>query len=384
MGHRERRSAMRGTAIVKVVSAVVFLAFAFAYLHFYQADLLMVAQHCLSEGQTHYEKAFGTPVIMLVLWLLQIVAYSLVRLECRLHFITYIPSMLLLLAITYVRPDGGSSFTFGPWPWLFPLSIVVWYGLARLALKIQNYELAATGGLFSRAVWINVMALALMSAAVGLISNGNDVLHYRIKAESRMAEGKWEEALQVGSRSMSTDSCLTMIRCYSLARQGLMGECLFRFPLAGTSESIVPKDGGSHFLYYPVDSLYKFLGAIPRKGMTSKQYLRAITKHGQATDAVADYMLCSCLIDRDLDAFARNLTNYYEIGDSLPLHYKEALVLYNHLRSEPLITYSNSVMDADYDDFRNIGASGLAPSARRLQAFDHYYGTYWWYYEYNK
>ena len=384
MGHRERRSAMRGTAIVKVVSIIVFLAFAFAYIHFYQADLLMVAQHCLSEGQTHYEKAFGTPVIMLVLWLLQIVAYSLVRLECRLHFITYIPSMLLLLAITYVRPDGGSSFTFGPWPWLFPLSIVVWYGLARLALKIQNYELAATGGLFSRAVWINVMALALMSAAVGLISNGNDVLHYRIKAESRMAEDKWEEALQVGSRSMSTDSCLTMIRCYSLARQGLMGERLFRFPLAGTSESIVPKDGGSHFLYYPVDSLYKFLGAIPRKGMTSKQYLRAITKHGQATDAVADYILCSCLIDRELDAFARNLTYYYEIGDSLPLHYKEALVLYNHLRSEPLITYSNSVMDADYDDFRNIGASGLAPSARRLQAFDHYYGTYWWYYEYNK
>lgn len=375
---------MRGTAIVKVVSIIVFLAFAFAYIHFYQADLLMVAQHCLSEGQTHYEKAFGTPVIMLVLWLLQIVAYSLVRLECRLHFITYIPSMLLLLAITYVRPDGGSSFTFGPWPWLFPLSIVVWYGLARLALKIQNYELAATGGLFSRAVWINVMALALMSAAVGLISNGNDVLHYRIKAESRMAEDKWEEALQVGSRSMSTDSCLTMIRCYSLARQGLMGERLFRFPLAGTSESIVPKDGGSHFLYYPVDSLYKFLGAIPRKGMTSKQYLRAITKHGQATDAVADYILCSCLIDRELDAFARNLTYYYEIGDSLPLHYKEALVLYNHLRSEPLITYSNSVMDADYDDFRNIGASGLAPSARRLQAFDHYYGTYWWYYEYNK
>ena len=384
MGHRERRSAMRGTAIVKVVSIIVFLAFAFVYIHFYQADLLMVAQHCLSEGQTHYEKTFGTPVIMLVLWLLQIVAYSLVRLECRLHFITYIPSMLLLLAITYVRPDGGSSFTFGPWPWLFPLSIVVWYGLARLALKIQNYELAATGGLFSRAVWINVMALALMSAAVGLISNGNDVLHYRIKAESRMAEGKWEEALQVGSRSMSTDSCLTMIRSYSLARQGLMGERLFRFPLAGTSESIVPKDGGSHFLYYPVDSLYKFLGAIPRKGMTSKQYLRAITKHGQATDAVADYVLCSCLIDRDLDAFARNLTYYYEIGDSLPLHYKEALVLYSHLRSEPLITYSNSVMDADYDDFRNIGASGLAPSARRLQAFDHYYGTYWWYYEYNK
>ena len=65
-------------------------------------------------------------------------------------------------------------------------------------------------------------------------------------------------------------------------------------------------------------------------------------------------------------------------------HYREALVLYTHRRANPLVVYKNQVMDTDFDDFQKLEDSISESSARRLALFEQYFGTYWYYYEYDK
>ena len=141
---------------------------------------------------------------------------------------------------------------------------------------------------------------------------------------------------------------------------------------------------GAKCLFYPNDSIYKFLGAKPRQSMGVSAYLAALQKQGYATSAVKDYILCGYLIDRRIDDFVRELPKYYEINDKLPLHYREALTLYTHLRSNPLLVYHNVVMDTDYEDLQNLEKSIAESSARELAVYDIYAGTYWWYYKYGR
>lgn len=380
--HGRNRGAQGATAM-KVACALAFVCFSFVFLRFEKACLLQATQHVLSGGQTTYNPTIGALVITLLLWLVQMGAYALTRLERRFHAITFFPSMLLLTIMTSVSPAIDPDSKADVWLWLGPLLIVLWYGLARLLRNLQTYEPRwGDRGVLSRVMWVNLVVMAFMAMAVGLVSAASDVLTYRLEAEVRLARGDTEGALRVGERSLVADSSLTMIRCYALAREGRLGEKLFTYPVGGTSEDMVPVKGGTRLLYYPADSIYRFLGAIPRDGMSVGQYLSSITRHGQATEAVGDYVLCACLIDRDLDAFVAHLPNYYPVNDSLPRHYKEALTLYNHLRANPAIIYKNSVLETDFADLQRLEAESKTDEERRLKVFDQYRGSYWWYYEY--
>ena len=66
----------------------------------------------------------------------------------------------------------------------------------------------------------------------------------------------------------------------------------------------------------------------------------------------------------------------------LPKHYREALVLYTHLHTHRVLTYHDSVIDADYEDFLRVCRAGYtSPEAKRAAMSDTYFGTYWYYYE---
>ena len=226
--------------------------------------------------------------------------------------------------------------------------------------------------------------MCFMMMGVGLVSANDDMFHYRAKMERLMINGEWDKAVMVGEKSLDKDISLTMLRCYALAREGHMADEMFKYTVAGTSETLLPLGEGSSLLMYPVDSLYKFLGARPLKSMTTRQYIKALEASGYKSRTIADYRLCGMLVDRDIDAFVRELPRHYNVNDSLPLHYREALTLYTHKRSMPLIVYHNQIMDTDYEDLQKLEEANKDPKARRLAVFNQYFGTYWWYYEYGK
>ena len=111
-------------------------------------------------------------------------------------------------------------------------------------------------------------------------------------------------------------------------------------------------------------------------------YFSFLYRHHLAKQPLGDYMLCAYLLDKRLDDFVKWLPVFYNIKGNLPKHYREALVLYNHLRSKPIINYSNDVMDADFKDYQDMVKNTTKPAVKQSCVRDSYGKTYWYYYQY--
>lgn len=377
------------TVAIRLMCAIVFLSFSFVWLYCFQADVLAAAQHVLSKGLTTYKPFVGAILITLVLQSLQLIVYALTRLRKRSHALTYLPSMLALAVITDVDSDVDGQYTLGPLWWILPIVIALWLLLVFVARMLQSVEPdAEPKGLFSRAMWINMLTMALLIIIVVALSNSNAVFHYRMRAEARLLSGDYEGALQMGAKSLESDADLQMIRMYALSRTGELGERLFAYPVSGHSEAMLPVEGKSKFVMYPSDSLYKFLGARPKGEMTTARYLELMQRRDSTVDhRIADYELCGLLIDKRIDDFVCQLRRYYSEGDTLdidrlPRHYREAMTLYTHLRSRPVVVYYNSVMDEDWKNLQELEAQYPDLTERKGRVEEQYHDTYWYYYEY--
>lgn len=379
ISRRQRRG--KGITTARVVCAVAYCLFTFSYLFFYQTDSLAVSQHVLSDGATHYNRYVGAVVITVVLLLLQMVVAALTRLSGSRHALTYFPSMLILAIVTSPVFNLDGSNGLDVWIWLAPLLLILWLLAVFMARSIP-YGRPSGKGLSARALWVNVLTLCAMFVFVGATGNSNDVYHYRTQAESCLLHHDIDGALAAGAKSQHTDSNLTMLRAYALAQKGTLAEELFTYPVSGKGQDLVPMPTGTYCLMYPTDSIYRFLGARPATGLTTEAYLRALLISKKATETVRDYILCACLIDRDLDRFAQLLPKFYDINGHLPRHYREALTLYTHLRSNPSVTYHDDVTATDFKDLQALEKQYANWQERKLAVFDHYSGTYWWYYEY--
>lgn len=384
--HPERNGS---TINIRLMCAIVFLVFSFCYLYFFQADILAVAQHVYSGGQTHYNRLVGAVLITLLLQLLQLLVYAFLRLRKRSHALTYLPSMLILGMLTDVSSDVDLHNSMGAWWWAFPLMIVIWLPVALLCRALQDVEPdVEPTGLLSRAMWMNMLTMALMIIGVAFVSNTNAVFHYRMRMESCLLKNDFAGALEEGRKSLESDANLQMLRMYALSRRGELGERLFTYPVVAKSEAMLPVSGESRFSMYPVDSLYKFLGAKPSGGMTTSRYLELMQRRDSVVNkSVADYQLCGLLIDKKLDAFVKMLVGYYSTQDTLktdllPKHYREAMTLYTHLRSHPVVIYHNSVMDEDWKNLQELEAQYPDLTERKGKVEEQYRGTYWYYYEY--
>lgn len=383
-----------GGIAIRAMSAIVFLVFTFLWLFYFQADVLAYAQHVASGGQTHYNRLVGTVLITVVLWLLQLGVYALVRLRTHCHALTYFPSFVVLALLGAVCPSAAAPSSLSLW-WLLLVPLVALWLFAVWAVRVvSKFEHKQQPTFFSRSMWVNLLILAVMIVGVTIVTDTNAVFHHRARVETCLMEQRFDDALQVGRKSLETDASLTMLRAYALSRQGLLGERLFEYPVAGRGADLVPLDSSqSRLLRYPQDSIFRHLGAIPRPGMTTPVYLDRLLRHNQASPAVRDYVLCGLLIDRDLDAFVKALPAYYEVSDTLtrkgephalPRHYREALVLYTHLRSLPVLVYHDAVTEEDYANLQELEAQFSNPRERHIRVKEEYQGSYWYYYEYMK
>lgn len=366
----------------RVICAIVFSLFTFLFLYFFQADVLTAAQHILSGGITHYSRLLGAILITFILQLLQIAIFSFTRLAKRTHALTYFPSCLILAFITDISPNIATHFSIGAWGWIIPLLLVVYVVAVKLALVLQPYEPEnSSSGLFSRNMWLNLLILNLFFLFVGLASNGNDIFHYRMRIENLLGKGEFDKAISVGVKSDESDASLTMLRIYALSRVGQLGEKLFTYPVKGGSDALIPSDSAVT-LFYPSDSIFIYLGGKTRKKYRPMQYMQLLQNRHRLTRPAIDYLLCGYLLDRNLDAFVRDLRRSYKIDEKLPLHYREALTLYTHLRTNPLLIYHNSVMDTDYQDMIDLQSQFQNQTQRRSAVLDSYGSTYWSYYLY--
>ena len=352
---RQKENSITAT---RITCALLFIIFTFTYLYSYQADVLAMAQHVLSEGKTHYNATVGALLITSVLYLLQVAVMAVSRLVSRSHALTYFPSLLILAVLTDISPDIDHGFTFGHWLWLCPLLLLLWACAVWVARQIQPYEPDSFSyGLFSRTVWINVLTMTVMMTLVGLTGSSNNVFHYRMTAERCIAGKDYEGALNAGSKSLETDSSLTMLRIYALAAQGKLPERLFEYPLVGESEAMRPN------------------GTSVKMMLHNDQQLKLVVR------TTPDYRMCGHLLDRNLEAFACELVKRYDMR-RLPKHYREAMTLYCHTRSTPIVVYSDPATEADYNEYKEMEKKYTNPHERQTALRDAFGKTYWYYYDY--
>lgn len=372
------------TIIVQVMCAIVFWLFSLAWLYWFQADLLTVGQYVLSDGHTHYDRTIGALLITSALCLMQLVVARLTKLYHRTHALTYVPSMLVLLLIGNINPDIDKGYDVWGRLWLVIGVLVVWLFVCQIARQALPMDSSRdSSGVFSRRVWINMLIMTCMMLFVAAGSNSNAVFHYRTHVEASIIRGDYEEALRTGNRSLESDESLTMLRAYALSKQGQLAERLFEYPLVGSSVTLLPRWNREAKTYLlPQDTIYRHLGARPIAIKTMSRYFDLLEKDSLATRAVADYRLCALLIDRQLDRFAQMLPHYYSVDESLPKHYREALILYRHHRADPVITYSHAVTEEDWNNFQELERRYPDKSERKSKVADRYQGSYWYYYYY--
>ena len=376
----------KSNSLVRWTCAIVFILFSFLWLYGFEADVLAAFQHVVSEGRTEYHPLLGAVLITLALQALQLLVHALLRLTNRGHALTYFPSMLALALISAISTDIAESYDWGFWWILVPLVLAGWVFVCLVVRYIQNVEPDKHLMVFlSRPMWINMLVLSVMMVMVAALSNTNAVFHYRMKAEACLLRGDYEGALDAGWESLESDADLQMIRMYAMARRGELGQRLFHYPIVGGSSMMLPTSGATSFVRYPVDSLYRSFGARPARQMLPTTYLKALP----ATSMSKDYQLCGLLIDRKLDDFVSLLLSSSSSGDSLdtarlPLHYREALTLYNHLRRHPVLIYRNPVMEEDFRNLQELERKYPDATERQGKVEDLYGLTYYYYYKYAK
>ncbi|MBQ2334265.1 MAG: hypothetical protein II380_09985 [Prevotella sp.] len=372
-----------GTTMIRIVCAVLFCTFTFIYVYVYQTDVLAIGQHILSDGQTHYSRFIGAFLITLVLYLLQLGVSTIVKLSKSTHSLTYFPSLLILAVLTSVDSKIDQGFSFGSWVWWFPILLILFALVCRLERILQLYESSSyNAGIFSQSMWINVLTMLVFFFCVGFVGNSDTKFHYRLKMERYISEGKYDEALLVGKKSLVRDSSITMLRAYALSRQGKLPDALFQYTICGGSASLLPNGNNVKGLLFDTHEIYGYLGKmVVTRPITPMNYLHTIIKHHLDKRPAADYLLCGYLLDKDLNSFSANIAKYYNLEEELPRHYSEAIIMYNHLHRNNPIKYENHVIEADYQDYLKLMRQIPNNKEMENKLRDVYGNTYWYYYK---
>lgn len=371
------------TIIIRMMCAIVFVLFTWGWLYFFQADALAMTQHVMSGGLTHYNRLVGAIIITAVLMILQYIVNGVTKLNKRFHALTYVPSMLLLAMLTDVSQtiDKGISLSrsFG----LVAFFAVAWVVLIFFVRQYKNVAKEFHIPFFSRSMWLNMLMMVAMITCVAWIGNTNAVFQYRMKVEGHLMRGEYHQARKVGLKSLESDADLMMLRMYTLAHCNELGEHIFEYPITGNSSDILPTNGQTKMLLYPTDSLYRFMGARPAVPMEPERYLAMLQRRDSVNHiAIADYLLCGYLIDKQLDRFAQEISHYYPLNAQLPKHYREALTLYTHSRSNPSVVYRVPEVEENYANYQELKKQYRDPMEQKTRVSEEYRGTYWYFYDY--
>ncbi|MCM1079618.1 MAG: DUF6057 family protein [Bacteroidales bacterium] len=351
------------TTAIRAVCAIVFILFSFLYIYFYQTPTLTYEQHVLSGGVTVYRPLISAIIITAVGWMGQMFISGVCGFAKGFYALTFFPSMALLAFLTCGESDGNGGLTVGNSIWMIGISLIIYLACMTALQKLHFFAFSKDSLLFSRQLTLNLCIMVLMMLFVVKNSNGDSLLHRQVIAEKQLVNQDYGSLANEGKNwhgdvFMDTNPTLTLLRYIALDKRGELAEKLFAQPVVGSTASLCRLEG--------------ITPAICKKKMLSRY-------------KGFDYHLCAFLCDRDLDAFARLLSDSIDITrtgicDSLPVHYREALVLYQHQRSNPVAVYNDSIMEADYDDLQQLVRSCKTENSRLDNLRRNYQATYWNYY----
>lgn len=370
--------------MTEIACAIVFCLFSFIYLFFYQDDLLTMEQHVLSGGLTKYNATAGAVIITILLFLVQQGVDNATGKCIKCPALTYFPSALLLAILTDISTDVDNGYHLGKWYWLAPVLAIVFCAASYISAYTKDSNEQQNNQTAMQGLWTNMLIIAAFLLFVCATANTDRRFHTRMKIENLIVNGQYKEALKVKSANSDRDSSATMLRAYALARDGKLGEKLFEYRPYGGSEALLPNGKSVKFMIGNSTDIYRFIAEPCKQNMKATEYLTWMKKHGYAKAPLREYFLCALLLDKRIDSFIKEIASEKNLDyNKMPRHYREALILYNHIRSTPIIEYRDNIMDADYLDMITIARSCADKKTANALTDKAYGNTYWHYYYFN-
>ncbi len=386
MFHRTSSGNQKGQRVGAVLRAL-FAVYMFFYFYALQDEILSLAQHRLSGGQTVYHPLVGALVLTLLLvWLqnLMVRLFSAKRSFSAKKNCSFmgsaLPSALIAVLLTAFTPEPDHAVLL-----VSGLVAAGWGVWAVRTLSRNRAERRTTQ--YAPSLLAELVGFFLTVLFMGVCSGNRDVTAYEVQAARAISGGNYSAALAEGRKSLATSRYLTALRAYALSHsEGGLGNGLFAFPIA---------DGGSDVLYlyvgdtltglFPPAQLHARLGYKDglKSGPAMPVLRRAAAKRPHTV--AKDYYLCGLLLDKDIETFAQELPHFYELSDTalLPRYYAEAMILYNRVQPSPGKAYSDNTISANYMDFKEKERSLATREERRNLLWREYGTTYWWYYFYH-
>lgn len=370
--------------IQTVVCGLLFSIFSFIYLYVFQCDVLEAFHFSLAHGKTHFSAIGSALVITLILLLLRWVFNLFLGLKGKLRSLAYMPSFLILTALSDIGRDVYLQSSHTKWLWLLPLLIFIFvgatYGIKRsLQFTNQNTD---TNRPFLIASNVSILLVGcLMTLIVG---NTDTDFHHELQVERFLREQNANEALKVGERSLEAPQTLTALRAFALSQTDKMGEKLFAYPQYYGSEGLFFPEDSLKVLRFTNDSIYQHLGAHPFNGEDKISFLSRICYHDEGKHTALDYYLSALLLDKQIESFTDAITEFYELEDSLPRYYREAITIYRTTHPEFPFGHNDSTLIKGYAEYRQCQTQFNSKQEEINRMRREYGDSYWWYYDYQK
>ena len=369
--------------IQQKVCGLLFSIFSFTYLFVFQRDVLEALHFYLAHGKTHFSP-FGSALVMtLTLLLMSWGIHVVVSIKGKFHSLIYLPGFFVLMSISDIDKNiyinGGNK----TWLWLLPVLLGGIIFICMIGKKMFSSK-KSTNITASRLIGSNVFVLILGCILTLSVGNTDENFHHELEIERHIKQKNFTKAIKVGEHSLEATKNLTALRAMALSNAGLLGEKLFSYPQYYGINGLFLFEDSLQNLRYTNDSIYNHLGARPYNGGSKIDYLRSLCYEDKGKFTALQYFLSALLLDKQVETFANVLIDFFEQEDTLPMHLKEAVVMYQFAHPTYKFATIDSSLIQKYTTYRQLQEEITSPIKQKNQLRREFGHTYWWYYDYQK
>lgn len=370
--------------VVATVCATLFAVFAFLFVAVFQAPLLEAFYNEVATGKLDYNPWLVGGVVSALLTVLALWLNRFAALRREWTALAYLPSALILAFITDIDRSLyiGGTFSYS-WIYIFVSALVVYAFVAFILRRILFEKIKDMTMTTNRVLWRNLLLMVLLFCLVGTLSNSEENFKRETRLIAYYNNGDVAKALGVGKESLNASRELTAMRAYILAGEGKLGEHAFEYPQLYASEGLLPHMQRTSPLV--PDSIYSLIGATPFDGESATVFFSRVALADSATTAAKEYYLTSLLLEKKLIEFKDELLAMYGFDalDSLPKHYREALMLYSDVSGSNEFQINDIAMRDNLAKLRAVEAEHSDPFIRGNYVRRYFARTYWWYFLYS-
>ena len=336
---------------VRWICAILFGAFAFCWLYFFQRELLQAENRVLFSADNglriwmfnhHLLVSLSLTLIAL---LLDIPGRIVLRFKKGLYACNYLLSAAFLGVITGYDGDSLFGQTYTEWI-VTGASMLLLFLVCKIVASVPKSEYNDR----PRTLAGNLLLMSLLFCITGYLGNTDENLHRRLRMEQMYSDGKYVELLEIGRFEEESDASIDLIRA----------KAMLEIPANPQGSGI-----GDMLFKYTVSNPKKLAGSLVNNNST-QAYLSA------------------CLLNRDIESFRDSI--HLEDYKELPVYYMQALVLANDSTAQARFPQQYAQELSVYDSF----CEALEPlefEPKQFQAnstYINFHETYYWFYTFKK